>query len=187
MRLLNRREFNGLCVALSPFITLSSASALDAAPGATSSGAARTVRFRDGTVVPALGQGSAGLVQGRHPAAVEEEALRTGLSLGMTLIDTSDDYSGGRSEELISHVIAGQRDGVFLVSKLSSNDVTGNRMAHADHLDLYLLHWPGPNTDVTKMVVGFENLRAAGKIRAWGVSNFTVRQMEDPAHPPPRR
>jgi diketogulonate reductase-like aldo/keto reductase len=189
MRLLNRREFNGLCTALSSFITWSGASALDATPGATSSSAGRTVRFRDGTVVSAIGQGSARLAQGRHPGAVEEEALRTGISLGMTLIDTSDDYSDGRSEELISHVIAGQRDRVFLVSKLSPSDVTGNRTARAcaaslsrlatDHLDLYLLHWPGPNTDFTKMVVGFENLRAAGKIRSWGVSNFTVRQMED--------
>ena len=187
--LLNRREFTGLCVALSSFMTPSGASAIDAAPGATSSSAERTVRFRDGTVVPALGQGSARLAQGRHPGAVEEEALRTGLSLGMTLIDTSDDYSGGRSEELISHVIAGQRDRVFLVSKLSPSDVTGNRMAHAceaslsrlgtDHLDLYLLHWPGPNADFTQVVVGFENLRATGKFRSWGVSNFTVRQMED--------
>jgi hypothetical protein len=95
--LLNRREFNGLCVALSSFITLSGASAFDAAPGATSSSAGRTVRFRDGTVVSAIGLGSARLAQGRHPGAVEEEALRTGLSLGMTLIDTSDDYSSGRA------------------------------------------------------------------------------------------
>jgi diketogulonate reductase-like aldo/keto reductase len=147
------------------------------------------VRFRDGTVVSAVGQGSARLALGRHPKDVEEEALRTGVSLGMTLIDTSDDYSGGRSEKLIGDVIAGQRDRVFLVSKLSPGDVTGNRMAHAceaslsrlhtDHLDLYLLHWPGPNTDLTRMVVGFENLRSTGKIRAWGVSNFSVRQMEE--------
>jgi diketogulonate reductase-like aldo/keto reductase len=184
--LLNRREFTGLCVTQSSFMA---SSAIDAASGATSSSAERTVRFRDGTVVSALGQGSARLAQGRHPGAVEEEALRAGLSLGMTLIDTSDDYSSGRSEELISRVIAGQRDGVFLVSKLSPSDVTGNRMAHAcaaslsrlgtDHLDLYLLHWPGPNTDLTRMLVGFENLRTTGKIRAWGVSNFSIRQMED--------
>jgi diketogulonate reductase-like aldo/keto reductase len=187
--LLNRREFTGLGVALSSFMAPLGASAIDAASGATSSSAERTVRFRDGTVVPALGQGSARLALGRHPKDVEEEALRTGFSLGMTLIDTSDDYSGGRSEKLIGDVIAGQRDRVFLVSKLSPSDVTGNGMAHAceaslsrlgtDHLDLYLLHWPGPNTDFTQVVVGFENLRATGKIRAWGVSNFTVRQMED--------
>jgi hypothetical protein len=84
-RLLNRREFNGLCVALSSFVTSSGASALDAANGVASTGAGRTVKFRDGTVVPALGQGSAGLAKGRHPQADEEEALRTGLSLGMTL------------------------------------------------------------------------------------------------------
>ena len=187
MRLLNRREFNGLCVALGSCVASSDASAVDATTAST--GAARTVKFPDGTVVPAFGQGSWHLAQGRHPAAEEEEALRTGLALGMTLIDTSDDYSGGRSEKLIGDVIAGQRDRVFLVSKLSPSDVTENRMAHAceaslsrlgtDHLDLYLLHWPVPNTDFTQVVVGFENLRAAGKIRSWGVSNFSVRQMED--------
>jgi diketogulonate reductase-like aldo/keto reductase len=187
--LLNRREFSGLCVALSSFVTSSGASALDAAAAAASSGAGRTVEFRDGTVVPALGQGSARLAQGRHPGAVEEEALRIGLSLGMTLIDTSGDYSDGRSEQLISHVIAGQRDRVFLVSKVEANQVTGDGMVRAcesslarlgtDHLDLYLLHWPVPNTEFTQVVAGFESLRAAGKIRAWGASNFTVRQMED--------
>ena len=161
MRLLNRREFNDLCVALGSLVMPQRASALDSANGGASSGTRRTVKFSDGTVVPALGQGSARLAVGRHPKAVEEEALRIGLSLGMTLIDTSDDYSAGRSEKLIGDVIAGQRDRVFLVSKLSPSDVTGNRMAHAceaslsrlrtDHLDLYLLHWPGPNTDFTKM------------------------------------
>ena len=84
-KLLNRREFGGLCVALSSFVTSSGASALDAAAGAGSAGAGRIVKFRDGTVVPALGQGSWHLAQGRHPAAEEEEALRTGLALGMTL------------------------------------------------------------------------------------------------------
>jgi diketogulonate reductase-like aldo/keto reductase len=189
MRSLNRREFNGLCVALGSCVASSDASAVEPAGGAASSGASRTVKLPTGAVVPALGQGSARLAEGRHPQDVEEEALRMGLALGMTLIDTSDDYSGGRSEKLIGDVIAGQRDRVFLVSKLSPSDVTGNRMAHAceaslarlgtDHLDLYLLHWPVPNTDFTQVVVGFENLRAAGKIRSWGVSNFSVRQMED--------
>jgi diketogulonate reductase-like aldo/keto reductase len=153
-----------------------------------------TVKFRDGTVVPAVGQGSAGLAQGRHAAADEEEALRTGLSLGMTLIDTSGNYGGGRSEELIKRVIAGQRDRAFLVSKVEANDVTGSAMARAceaslarlgtDHLDLYLLHWPTPNAQFSEVVAGFESLRAAGKIRAWGVSNFTVPQMEDLFHVP---
>jgi diketogulonate reductase-like aldo/keto reductase len=194
MRLMNRREFNRLCVALSSFVASSGASALDAATGAASIGAGRTVRFHDGTIVPALGQGSGGLGQGRHPAAAEEEALRTGIGLGMTLIDTSGDYGDGRSEELISHVIGGQRDRVFLVSKVEANHVAGDGIARAceaslarlatDHLDLYLLHWPVPNAKFSAVVAGFESLRAAGKIRAWGVSNFTVRQMEDLFHIP---
>src|SRR5262249_25284828 len=109
-RLLNRREFSGLCVALSSFVISPGASALDAATDVASTGAGRTVRFRDGTVVPALGQGSAGLGKGRHPQADEDEALRTGLSLGMTLIDTAEIYG---SEEFIGRVIARQRNRVF--------------------------------------------------------------------------
>jgi Aldo/keto reductase family len=104
MRLLNPREFNGLCVALGSLVTSSGASALDADAASTS--AERTVKFRDGTVVPAFGQGSWHLAQGRHPAAEEEEALRTGLALGMTLTDTAESYGNGRSEELIGRAIA---------------------------------------------------------------------------------
>jgi diketogulonate reductase-like aldo/keto reductase len=188
-RLLNRREFSGLCVALSSFVTSSGASALDAASGVASAGVGRTVKFHNGTVAPALGQGSGHVGQGGRPAAVEEEALRTGLSLGMALIDTAENYGEGRSEELINHVIAGQRDRVFLVSKVETNHVAGDGIARAceaslarlgtDYLDLYLLHWPVPNAEFSGAVAGFESLRAAGKIRAWGVSNFTVRQMED--------
>jgi diketogulonate reductase-like aldo/keto reductase len=98
-----------------------------------------------------LGQGSAGLGKGRHPVAEEEEeALRTGLSLGMTLIDTAETYG---SEEFIGRVIAGQRNRVFLVSKVWPSHVAGNGIARAceaslarlgtDHLDLYLPS-PGP-------------------------------------------
>ena len=113
-------------VALSSFVTSSGASALDA--GSASTGAGRTVKFRDGTVVPALGQGSAGLAKGRHPQADEEEALRAGLSLGMTLIDTAEVYG---SEEFIGRVIAGQRNRVFLVSKVWPSHVAGNGIARA--------------------------------------------------------
>ena len=194
-QLLSRREFNGLCAtlgssfpAVSPtFAALSSASALAATTGAALT-VGRRVKFRDGTVVPALGQGSAYLAQGRHPEAVEEEALRTGLSLGMTLIDTAEIYGNGRSEELIGHVIAGQRDRVFLVSKVHPDHATGDGIAHAceaslarlrtDYLDLYLLHWRG-GVDLPGVVAAFENLCASGKIRAWGVSNFGVGDMED--------
>jgi diketogulonate reductase-like aldo/keto reductase len=194
-QLLDRREFNGLCAALGsslPAVSamvagLSDASAFAAATGADSNVAGRTVKFRDGTVVPALGQGSWHLGQGRHPASVEEEALRTGLSLGMTLIDTAEGYGNGRSEELIGRVIAGQRDRVFLVSKVDHMTADGS-IARAceeslarldtDHLDLYLAHWRDRSTDLSVVVTAFESLRTAGKIRAWGVSNFKVSDME---------
>ena len=186
MRLLNRREFNGLCVALGSFATPTGAAALVAAAGAGLTGAGRTVKFRDGTVAPALGQGSAGLGKGKYPQAVEEEAVRTGLSLGMTLIDTAELYG---SEEFIGRAIAGQRNRVFLVSKVWPSHVAGDGVMRAceaslerlgtDHLDLYLLHWPNGVTDLSSVVTAFENLRSAAKIRAWGVSNFKVNDMED--------
>jgi diketogulonate reductase-like aldo/keto reductase len=138
--------------------------------------------------VTALGQGGWHLGQGRHPEAVEEEALRTGISLGMTLIDTSGNYGSGRSEQLIGRVIAGQRDRIFLVSKVEDDEVSGDGIARAcaaslarlgtDHLDLYLLHWPVRSAQFSGVVAAFEQLRAARKIRAWGVSNFNVGQME---------
>src|SRR5215813_5932050 len=194
-RLLSRRDFTGLCAT-----SLLSAGAMFAArPNAWAQGAARgavatagrTVKFRDGTIVPALGQGSGRLGKGRHPQAAEEEALRTGLSLGMTLIDTAELYG---SEELIGRAIAGQRDRVFLVSKVWQTHVAGNDMARAceaslarlgtDHLDLYLLHWPTRDAGLSSIVAAFERLREAGKIRAWGVSNFKVSDMEDLFHVP---
>jgi diketogulonate reductase-like aldo/keto reductase len=172
------------------FIGLLGASALAAATGAgtAASAAARTVKLPDGTVVPALGQGSWHLAQGRHPQAAEEEALSTGLALGMTLIDTAEVYSSGHSEELIGRVMAGQRDRVFLVSKVPPYRAAGGGLARAceaslarlgtDHLDLYLLHWPDRGMDLAAIVAAFEGLRAAGKIRGWGVSNFSVNDME---------
>jgi diketogulonate reductase-like aldo/keto reductase len=107
----------------------------------------------------------------------------------MTLIDTAEIYGNGRAEKLIGRVIADQRDRVFLVSKVWPGHVAGNGIARAceaslarldtDHLDLYLLHWPNGITDFSGIVASFESLRAAGKIRAWGVSNFKVSDMED--------
>jgi diketogulonate reductase-like aldo/keto reductase len=194
-QLLNRRQFSVHCAAFGLSFTASSAltavqaSAQVLGPGAASRPAGRTAKFADGTTVPAIGQGCWHLGQGRHPLAVEEEALRTGISLGMTVIDTSGNYGNGRSEQFISHVLAGQRDRIFLVSKVEGDEVSGDGMARAcaaslarlgtDHLDLYLLHWPVPSTQFSAVVAGFEQLRAAGKIRAWGVSNFDIGQMED--------
>jgi diketogulonate reductase-like aldo/keto reductase len=194
--LLSRRQFSARCAAfglslpaISAVLALQRSARILAATGAASQIAGRTVRFPDGTAIPALGQGAWHLGQGRHPLAVEEEAVRTGISLGMTLIDTSGNYGNGRSEQFIGHVIAGQRDRIFLVSKVEANQVSGDGIARAceaslarlgtDHLDLYLLHSPVPSTQFSGVVAAFEQLRAAGKIRAWGVSNFDMGQMED--------
>lgn len=107
----------------------------------------------------------------------------------MTLIDTAEIYADGRSEQLINQVVAGQRDRVFLVSKVHPNHVAGAGIARAcqaslrrlgtDYLDLYLLHWRSRDTDLASVVAAFESLRVAGRIRAWGVSNFKVSDMED--------
>jgi len=149
----------------------------------------RTVTFKDGPVVAAIGQGSAHLGQGRRPEAAEEDALRTGLSLGLTLIDTAEIYGDGNSERLIGRVIADRRNQVFLVSKVWPTHAGGNGIERAceaslarlgtDHLDLYLLHWPNEISDLSGVVTAFEKLRSAGKIRAWGVSNFKVKDLED--------
>lgn len=147
-----------------------------------------SVRLPDGSDVPALGQEFWHLGQGRHPASEEEEALRTGISLGLGLIDTAEIYGGGRAEQLIGRVIAGQRDKVFLVSKVWPHaTATGIREACAaslrrlgtDYLDLYLLHWRTGVSDLGVILNSFEALRAEGRIRRKGVSNFQVGDMED--------
>ena len=199
-RLLNRRQFSARCAAFG--LSLPALNALFApqagaqepVSGTAAKPVARTVKLPDNTSVPALGQGCWHLGQGRHPPAVEEDALRTGISLGMSLIDTSGNYGNGRSEQLISHVLGGQRDRVFLVSKVEGDQVSGDGIARAcaaslarlstDYLDLYLLHWPVPSAQFSGVVAAFEQLRAAGKIRAWGVSNFNIAQMEDLLHVP---
>ncbi len=193
--LLNRRQFGARCAALSLLVPASSAmiavqaSAQDLGTGAELNPAPRTVKFPDGTTVPALGQGSWHLGQKVHPLSVEEEAMRTGIALGMTVIDTSRNYGDGLSEKFVARVIAGQRDRVFLVSKVQEDEIVKGRFGLAfegslarlrtDYLDLYLLHSPVPSRYLSGVVAKFEQLRAAGKIRAWGVSNFNVEQMEE--------
>jgi diketogulonate reductase-like aldo/keto reductase len=184
--LLNRRQFGAHCAALALSLPATRAIAIAIAASQTS---ARTVRFPDGTSVPAVGQGAWHLGQGRHSQSDEEEAVRTGISLGMTLLDTSGNYGNGRSEQFLSHVIAGERNRIYLVSKVESDEVAGDGIPKAcaaslarlgtDHLDLYLLHSPVPSAQFADVVVEFEKLRKAGKIRAWGVSNFSTAQMED--------
>src|SRR5947208_16600887 len=106
----------------------------------------------------------------------------------MTLTDTAEMYGDGRSEKLIGRVVAGQRDRVFLVSKVSPNHVAGDGIARAceaslarlgtDRLDLYLLHWPTRDADLSTIVAGFESLKAAGSVRPWGGAHFQASDME---------
>ncbi len=136
---LDRRRFSALCATMglslpgagATIAAISGESALAQGAAAPTSAAGRSVKLPNGTIVPAVGQGTWHLGQGRHPAAVEEEALRLGVSLGMKLIDTSGNYGGGRSEQLISHVIAGERDRVFVVTKVEAHEVRGDGIARA--------------------------------------------------------
>jgi diketogulonate reductase-like aldo/keto reductase len=147
------------------------------------------VELPDHTLVPALGLGTWTLGQGRRPSSEEEAALRTGLSLGLTLIDTAEIYGGGLAEEMIRRAIGPQRDKVFLVSKVAPQNATAIGIRKScraslarlgtDHLDLYLLHWRDGVLDLRVVVEAFENLRAEKLIRHWGVSNFRVQDMED--------
>jgi len=182
--LLSRRQFSARGVAFGMSLPAVSASlALAAAETAK-----HTVKFPDGTSVPAVGQGAWHLGQGRHPQAVEREAVRSGVSLGMTLIDTSGNYGNGRSEQFLSQVISEQREHIYLVSKVESYEVSGDGIARAcaaslarlgtHYLDLYLLHAPVATKEFPGVVAAFEKLRAVGKIRSWGVSNFDMGQME---------
>ena len=111
-------------------------------------------------------------------------ALRAGLDLGMTHIDTAEMYGSGRVESIVGESIAGRREDVYLVSKVIPSNASRKgtvaacesslRRLKTDHLNCYLLHWPG-SYPLEDTLAAFEDLRAAGKIRAWGVSNFDER------------
>jgi diketogulonate reductase-like aldo/keto reductase len=148
----------------------------------------RKVRLPDQTDVPALGQGTWFMGEGRRPASAEADALRLGIDLGMTLIDTAEMYGDGGAEKVVAAAIAGQRDKVFLVSKVYPHNASRSGVAKAcerslqrlrtDRLDLYLLHWRG-SFSLSETVEGFEALKFSGKIGAWGVSNFDTSDMEE--------
>ncbi len=137
-----------------------------------------------GVAVPVVGQGTWNM-EGDGRTAVA--ALRAGLDAGMTHVDTAEMYGSGRVEELVGEAIAGRRDQVFLVSKVLPQNASragvvracegSLRRLRTDHLDCYLLHWPG-RRPLADTVAAFEQLRTAGKIRAWGVSNFGVEELE---------
>src|SRR6266513_6030225 len=138
--------------------------------------------------VPALGQGTWGMGESKNAHADEVAALRLGIDLGMTLIDTAEMYGDGGSEKVVADAIEGQRDRVFVVTKVSPRNASRTGLPKAcerslkrlriDAIDLYLLHWPS-NTPLAETVEAFEQLRSAGKIRRWGVSNFDVEDMKE--------
>jgi diketogulonate reductase-like aldo/keto reductase len=146
------------------------------------------VVFADGSHVPALGLGTWRMGEHARETAREIEALRRGMSLGMTLIDTAEMYGEGGAEVVIAKAIAGQRDRVFVVSKVYPHNATAKGVIaacrrslerlHTDRIDLYLLHWRG-RVPLAETVEGFERLRAEGNILRWGVSNFDVDDMRE--------
>jgi diketogulonate reductase-like aldo/keto reductase len=147
----------------------------------------KDIRFPDGTVVPALGQGTWMMAEDADRRAAEIAALRAGVDLGMSLIDTAEMYADGESERLVGEAIADIRDRVFLVSKAYPQNASRDRLPHAceeslnrlgtDRLDLYLLHWRG-RVPLGETIEAMERLVDAGKILRWGVSNFDVDDME---------
>ncbi|PVE22091.1 aldo/keto reductase [Microvirga sp. KLBC 81] len=148
----------------------------------------RHVTLPTGEAVPALGQGTWQMAEVHGKRAQEIEALRLGVELGMTLIDTAEMYGEGASEELIAEALGPERDRLFLVSKVYPHNASRRGVVEAcerslkrlkaDHLDLYLLHWRG-SVPLEETVAGFEELRRSGKIRHWGVSNFDTDDMEE--------
>jgi diketogulonate reductase-like aldo/keto reductase len=150
--------------------------------------AIRAVPLPNGTLVPALGMGTWYVGEDPDQHDIQLSALRTGIDIGLTLIDTAEMYGDGAAEELIGKAIAGRRDDVFLVSKVLPSHATlegtpkacrdSLRRLGTDHLDMYLLHWRG-SAPLAQTVEAFEELVQAGLIRCWGVSNFDVLDMEE--------
>ncbi|KFG69028.1 aldo/keto reductase [Microvirga sp. BSC39] len=147
-----------------------------------------TVTLPAGESIPALGQGTWQMAERSGRRAQEIEALRLGVELGMTLIDTAEMYGEGAAEELVAEALAGERERLFLVSKVYPHNAGRQGVIEAcerslrrlktDRLDLYLLHWRG-SVPLEETVASFEELRRSGKIRHWGVSNFDVDDMEE--------
>lgn len=147
----------------------------------------RTVTLPDGSAAPALGMGTWYLGEDPDGHDVQLDALRAGMDIGLTLIDTAEMYGDGAAEELVGRAIAGRRDDVFLVSKVLPHHATRQgtvdacqgslRRLGTDRLDLYLLHWRG-RVPVEETVAAFETLVSRGLIGSWGVSNFDVPDLD---------
>lgn len=147
-----------------------------------------TVTLPSGIDIPALGLGTWQMGEVKARANDEIDSLRLGLDLGMTLIDTAEMYGDGGAERIVGKALEDRRDEVFLVSKvypwnasrtgtIAACEASLQRLG-TDRLDLYLLHWRGEHP-LADTVAAFEQLKAAGKIGAWGVSNFDTADMEE--------
>ncbi len=151
-------------------------------------GALRSVRLPGGDEIPALGQGTWRMGESADSRRREVAALRTGIELGMTVIDTAEMYADGGAEEVVGSAIDGRRDEVFVIDKFYPHNATAKKMVTAcerslrrlrtDRVDLYLLHWRG-DVPLRETLEGFDVLLKAQKIRYAGVSNFDVSDMEE--------
>ena len=149
---------------------------------------AHTVTLPSGATVPRLGMGTWYLGEDPDGRDIELSALRTGIEIGLTLIDTAEMYGDGAAEELVGKAIAGRRDDVFLVSKVLPHHATREGTAKAcqdslrrlgtDHLDMYLLHWRG-RAPLAEVVEAMEGLVHAGLVAGWGVSNFDASDIDE--------
>jgi diketogulonate reductase-like aldo/keto reductase len=148
----------------------------------------RHVKLRTGEEVPALGIGTWHMGERAGERSAEVRAVRAALDLGLTLIDTAEMYAEGGAEEMVAEAIAGRRHSLYLVSKVYPHNASlrgtisacerSLKRLRTDRLDLYLLHWRGSHP-LAETVEAFENLKRAGKIRAWGVSNLDVADMAE--------
>ena len=147
----------------------------------------KTVKFPNGSVVPALGQGTWGMGEGISPVEDEADSLRAGLDLGLKLIDTAEMYGNGGSERVVGEALVGRRDDAFVVSKVLPSHASRKGTIEAcerslknlkiEKIDLYLLHWQS-SIPLTETVEALERLVEQGKIGAWGVSNFDTALMQ---------
>jgi diketogulonate reductase-like aldo/keto reductase len=147
-----------------------------------------TLKLPGGEIVPRLRQGTWRMGESARRRAEEVAALKLGLDLGMTLIDTAEMYGDGEAERIVAEAIEGRRDEVFIVSKvLPQNASRAGTIAacerslkrlNTDRIDLYLLHWRG-RYPLKETLAGFQALLRDGLIKAWGVSNFDVDDMEE--------
>ena len=148
----------------------------------------KTLFLPSGSAIPVLGQGT--WYMGENPIQKKREidALRLGMDLGITLIDTAEMYADGGAEEIVGQAILGRRAEAFLVSKVYPHNADRRGMQAAcerslrrlgsDYIDLYLLHWRG-SVPLGETIEALESLKKAGKIRDFGVSNFDRNDMQE--------